>query len=304
MAAPHSRSPPVRVLQTVTAGDLAITLSNPSGALRQGANNFRIEFRSARTNTPVNVGDVRLNAAMTMPGMAMTGTTSMTPGGRPGVYEAKGDFAMSGSWDMTLEWNGPAGRGSAAFKGACNEVRIWQPGCRLCVCRSSDGLSSSCSRASANAVAQDGTIEQLVATALERSPEIRAARTAITAAGGQLTQAGLRPNPTLSGSQMLMTGAQHQTLLEVEWPLDLFRRAARVGTAQRTPSKRRRWAFRIASACSPPRFAIAGGTAAGRSAERRNHERGADRGAADARAARLARHRRRDAEARRQHRGG
>ncbi len=84
----------------------------------------------------------------------------------------------------------------------------------------------------ARAVAQDGTIEQLVATALDRSPEIRAARTAITAAGGQVTQAGLRPNPTFSGSQMLMTGSQHQTLLEVEWPLDLFRRQARVGAAQ------------------------------------------------------------------------
>ena len=80
--------------------------------------------------------------------------------------------------------------------------------------------------------AQDGTVEQLVATALDRSPELRAARTAITAAGGQLTQAGLRPNPTLSASRMLMTGEQHQTLVEVEWPLDLFRRPARVGAAQ------------------------------------------------------------------------
>ena len=80
--------------------------------------------------------------------------------------------------------------------------------------------------------AQDGTVDQLVATALDRSPELRAARTAITAAGGQLTQAGLRPNPTLSASRMLMTGAQHQTLVEVEWPLDLFRRPARVGAAQ------------------------------------------------------------------------
>jgi Cu(I)/Ag(I) efflux system membrane protein CusA/SilA len=106
------------VLQTVRAGDLAITLSNPDGELRQGANNFRIEFRSARTNNPVNVGDVRLNAAMTMPGMTMAGTTAVTPGDRPGVYEAKGDFTMSGSWDMTLEWDGPAGRGSAAFKGS------------------------------------------------------------------------------------------------------------------------------------------------------------------------------------------
>ena len=106
------------VLQTVRAGDLAITLSNPTGELRQGANNFRIEFRSARTNAPVNVGDVRLNAAMTMPGMTMAGTTTVTQGDRPGTYEARGDFAMSGSWDMTLEWNGPAGRGSAAFKGS------------------------------------------------------------------------------------------------------------------------------------------------------------------------------------------
>jgi len=106
------------VLQTVRAGDLAITLSNPNGELRQGANNFRIEFRSTRTNTPVNVGDVRLNAAMAMAGMTMAGTTTVTPGDQPGIYEAKGDFAMSGSWDMTLEWNGPAGRGSAAFKGS------------------------------------------------------------------------------------------------------------------------------------------------------------------------------------------
>jgi copper/silver efflux system protein len=116
-AAPQPE-PAGAVLQTVRAGDLAITLSNPSGGLRQGANNFRIEFRSTRTNDPVDVGNVRLNAAMAMPGMNMAGTTTVTPGERPGVYEAKGDFAMSGSWDMTLEWNGPAGRGSAAFKGS------------------------------------------------------------------------------------------------------------------------------------------------------------------------------------------
>jgi cobalt-zinc-cadmium efflux system outer membrane protein len=84
----------------------------------------------------------------------------------------------------------------------------------------------------ANGYAQEGTVEQLVTTALDRSPEIRAARTAITAAGGQVTQAGLRPNPTLSASRMLMTGEQHQTLVELEWPLDLFRRPARIGTAQ------------------------------------------------------------------------
>src|SRR5262249_17261057 len=79
-----------------------------------------------------------------------------------------------------------------------------------------------------NATAQQTTsVEQLVATALERSPEIRAARTAVTTAGGEVTQAALRPNPTFTASQMLMTGAQHQSLFEVEWPLDLSRRDAR-----------------------------------------------------------------------------
>src|SRR5262249_1510832 len=86
-----------------------------------------------------------------------------------------------------------------------------------------------------NASAQETTsVEQLVATALERSPEIRAARTAVTAAGGEVTQASLRPNPSFTASQMLMTGAQHQALFEVEWPLDLSRRTSRVGAAQRS----------------------------------------------------------------------
>ena len=90
-------------------------------------------------------------------------------------------------------------------------------------------ISGSCP---ANGYAQEGTIEQLVATALERSPDLRAARAAIVAAGGQVTQAGLRPNPTVSASRMLMTGQQHQTLLEIEWPLDLSRRPARISAAQ------------------------------------------------------------------------
>jgi hypothetical protein len=106
------------VLQTVRSGDLVVTLSNASGQLHQGGNAFRIEFRSAGTNRLVDVGTVGLNAAMTMPGMAMTGTMSVVPAGHPGVYEATGDFGMSGAWHMTLEWNGPAGRGSAAFDGS------------------------------------------------------------------------------------------------------------------------------------------------------------------------------------------
>ncbi len=117
-AAPQTDAPGGAVLQTVQSGGLAITVSNEAGTLRMGDNRVRIEFRSARNNELVDVGEVRLNANMTMPGMAMTGTTSVARGPRPGVYDAESRFSMSGSWDMTLEWDGPAGRGSAAFKGS------------------------------------------------------------------------------------------------------------------------------------------------------------------------------------------
>jgi hypothetical protein len=105
------------VLETVRADDLVITLSKADGALRQGTNAFRIEFRSARTNQLVDVGTVMLGAAMTMPGMVMTSPTAITPTGQAGVYDATGEYSMAGSWQMTLEWNGPAGRGSASFDG-------------------------------------------------------------------------------------------------------------------------------------------------------------------------------------------
>jgi Cu(I)/Ag(I) efflux system membrane protein CusA/SilA len=104
-------------LQTVRSGDLVITLSNAGGGLRQGGNQFTIEFRSAATNQLVDVGAVRLGGAMAMPGMTMTSPITIRPTGRTGVYEASGEFGMAGSWQMTLEWNGPAGRGSAAFDG-------------------------------------------------------------------------------------------------------------------------------------------------------------------------------------------
>jgi Cu(I)/Ag(I) efflux system membrane protein CusA/SilA len=104
------------VLETVRSGDLVVTLSNPEGQLRTGSNRFRVDFRSA-ANEPVDVGTVELAASMTMPGMVMNSPITIAPTGQPGVYEATGDFGMSGSWRMTIAWNGPAGRGSAAFEG-------------------------------------------------------------------------------------------------------------------------------------------------------------------------------------------
>jgi len=105
------------VVQTVTAGELAIVLRSPTGSLRSGRNAFTIEFRSA-AGALVDVGTVRATANMSMPGMVMSGNMQVTPATEPGRYGATAEFGMAGSWQMSIEWSGPAGGGSVNFQGA------------------------------------------------------------------------------------------------------------------------------------------------------------------------------------------
>jgi hypothetical protein len=105
------------VIQTVRAGELDVVLLSPSGTLHQGRNTFTIEFRRTGTNTLVDVGTVRASANMPMPGMVMSGGLQVAPTGVPGRYSATAEFGMAGAWQMAIEWDGPAGRGSVNFEG-------------------------------------------------------------------------------------------------------------------------------------------------------------------------------------------
>lgn len=97
-----------------------------------------------------------------------------------------------------------------------------------------------------NAHAQTGQAEQYLdlqsgvslaaalAMAVEREPSLRAARTQLDTARAMRVQAGLRPNPTVSLEQRQQPGgSDNQSAVGVEWPLDLFRRKARVMLADR-----------------------------------------------------------------------
>ena len=78
------------------------------------------------------------------------------------------------------------------------------------------------------------TLDGALAQALEHEPSLRAARTEIEVARGMRLQAGLHPNPSVSFSQQNEpAGSDSQTRVEVEWPLDLFRRVGRVEVAER-----------------------------------------------------------------------
>jgi Cu(I)/Ag(I) efflux system membrane protein CusA/SilA len=105
------------IVQTVRSGGLDVVLSSATGTLRQGRNSFAIEFRRAGTDTLIDVGTVRGSANMSMPGMVMSGGMQVSPTGTAGRYEATAEFGMAGTWQMSLEWNGPAGPGAVNFEG-------------------------------------------------------------------------------------------------------------------------------------------------------------------------------------------
>jgi Cu(I)/Ag(I) efflux system membrane protein CusA/SilA len=104
------------VVQTVRSGQTEIVLLSPTGTLRSGRNTFTIEFRSPAGES-LDVGTVRATANMPMPGMVMPGNIQVIPAGIPGRYTATADFGMAGAWQMSIEWSGPAGKGSVSFEG-------------------------------------------------------------------------------------------------------------------------------------------------------------------------------------------
>ena len=77
-------------------------------------------------------------------------------------------------------------------------------------------------------------LQDAIVRALEQEPDLRSARTGVDVARGLRQQAELRPNPMVSFSQQEEpSGPDRQTRVEMSWPLDLFRKAGRVGVAER-----------------------------------------------------------------------
>lgn len=78
------------------------------------------------------------------------------------------------------------------------------------------------------------SLDQAIARALAQEPSLRATRTTIDVARGMQVQAGLRRNPLVSTEfRGEPSGTDNQTMVSVEWPLDLFRREGRVAVADR-----------------------------------------------------------------------
>ena len=102
-------------LQRARAGGLDIVLLSADGNLTHGKDAVTVEFR--RGDALVDVGTVKAAATMPMAGMPpMLGSVFLERGDMPGRYMAATDLSMSGGWQLKLEWDGPAGKGSASFQ--------------------------------------------------------------------------------------------------------------------------------------------------------------------------------------------
>jgi outer membrane protein, heavy metal efflux system len=78
------------------------------------------------------------------------------------------------------------------------------------------------------------SLEQAIALATAQEPSLRAARSQIDMVQGMKSQASLKPNPSISFERREEpAGTDNQTMVAVEWPLDLFRRSGRVAVAER-----------------------------------------------------------------------
>src|SRR5438067_384315 len=106
----------LKVMQTHKVKDMAVTLLSESEQWTQGKNTFVLEFNAAATKQPVDVGKVTLSTSMAMPGMApMLAGATLSPDKAPGLYLGTISFPDSGARQVTVAWDGPAGKGSTQF---------------------------------------------------------------------------------------------------------------------------------------------------------------------------------------------
>ncbi len=94
-------------IATRTVGELTISLY---GDLHNGQSEVLVRFTDS-SGQPKDVGEVKTDLAMNMPGMVMNSGGDVTRMGTPGVYRAKVQPQMVGDWVVKLSWQGPAGEG-------------------------------------------------------------------------------------------------------------------------------------------------------------------------------------------------
>jgi YtkA-like len=105
----------LKVVKNQKAKDVTVSILGESGQWKTGKNEFVVAF-TTKDSTPVDVGKVTLTTSMTMPGMApMVAGATVEPDATPGRYRGTISFPDRGDRQVTVSWDGPAGKGSTKF---------------------------------------------------------------------------------------------------------------------------------------------------------------------------------------------
>jgi hypothetical protein len=105
----------LKEVHRVTSGDLTIVVLAANPDVKQ-KDTLTIEFRDASGKLK-DAGTVKATASMVMAGMGpMLGTVDVKKGETPGRYVMVTDLSMTGGWTISLDWDGPAGKGDVKFQ--------------------------------------------------------------------------------------------------------------------------------------------------------------------------------------------
>jgi Cu(I)/Ag(I) efflux system membrane protein CusA/SilA len=95
--------------------DAVVTLKSETGQWKPGKNEFTLEITTP-DGKPLDAGKASLSTSMAMPGMApMIAGATLTADKAPGRYAGTISFPDGGVRQVTVSWDGPAGKGSARF---------------------------------------------------------------------------------------------------------------------------------------------------------------------------------------------
>ena len=99
---------------TQTVNGLTVNFIEREGRLQKGNNELLIEFRD-RNGLLVDVGQVKFDLDMSMPGMHMHSGATIEQTTTPGRYLAQIKIDMAGDWNAKISFNGPRGKREANF---------------------------------------------------------------------------------------------------------------------------------------------------------------------------------------------
>jgi len=99
---------------TQNVNGLSVNFVAREGELRQGNNEVLIEFRDGNGQL-VDVGNVKFDMDMNMPGMQMHSVGTIERTNTSGRYRAKIKIDMSGDWNAKISFDVPHGEGQQSF---------------------------------------------------------------------------------------------------------------------------------------------------------------------------------------------